>query len=59
MDPAKVLLIADMVMKLVSKLSEAKALYDRAKAGEDISDDEIRAGQTKVDAAVAAWDAAT
>ena len=58
MDPKKILLIADMVMTLAGKLAEAKALYDRAKAGETISDEEIHAGQAKVEAAVAAWDAA-
>lgn len=56
MDPTQVIAIADMVITLVDKLAEATSLYNRAKSGEIISDQEILDGQAKVKAAVKAWD---
>ena len=58
MDVEKMLQIAEMVMKIVAKANEIANIYDRAKAGEQISNEELRNGQAKVDAAVAAWDQA-
>ena len=58
MDPAQILLIAEMLFKLADKFGEIRGLYDRAKAGETIPDGELQAGMARIDAALEAWDKA-
>ena len=56
MNPAHILLILELIEKTVSLAPEVSELIRKAKAGEEITQEELERTQALVDNAVSEWD---